>query len=326
MSFGENLQFLRKKNNITQEQLAEKLGVSRQSVSKWESDGSYPEMDKLMQLCEMFSCNMDSLMRGNVEENVMEDTAHYDAHMNDFSKWIAGAVGLVLFNIGLQSLLEVIGIGDEFCSLIFWVTMSIPTIIFIVKGLQHDSFKKKNPSISQFYTGDIIEQFERKFVWLMAVPIGMIILNLACQPLLEKALLSGGYSDEICGVVFFWILAVAVPILVYGGLQKSKYNVEEYNDENEYNKEVNPETQAVRRKIGKWCAVIMLVATILFLLSIGVEISDYMGAKQEDVPFLWKTSILAYSWLVFPVGGILCGIVAVIFQQPKSKIETPKEQ
>lgn len=42
MSLGENLQFLRKKNDITQEQLAEKLEVSRQSVSKWESDTTYP--------------------------------------------------------------------------------------------------------------------------------------------------------------------------------------------------------------------------------------------------------------------------------------------
>ena len=41
MSLGENLQFLRKKDNITQEQLAEKLDVSRQSISKWESDVSH---------------------------------------------------------------------------------------------------------------------------------------------------------------------------------------------------------------------------------------------------------------------------------------------
>ena len=50
MSFGENLQFLRKQKNITQEQLAERLEVSRQSVSKWESSQSYPEMEKLLQI------------------------------------------------------------------------------------------------------------------------------------------------------------------------------------------------------------------------------------------------------------------------------------
>lgn len=48
MSLGENLQFLRKRENMTQEQLAEALEVSRQSVSKWESDSTYPETDKLM--------------------------------------------------------------------------------------------------------------------------------------------------------------------------------------------------------------------------------------------------------------------------------------
>ena len=50
MSLGENLQFLRKKAEITQEQLAEQLEVSRQSVSKWESDTAFPEMDKILQM------------------------------------------------------------------------------------------------------------------------------------------------------------------------------------------------------------------------------------------------------------------------------------
>ena len=56
MSFGENLQFYRKRKDITQEQLAEQLGVSRQTVSKWESDSSYPEMEKILQLCDLFEC------------------------------------------------------------------------------------------------------------------------------------------------------------------------------------------------------------------------------------------------------------------------------
>ena len=47
MSFGQNLQFLRKmRNKMTQEELAEKMGVSRQTVSKWELDTVSPEMDK----------------------------------------------------------------------------------------------------------------------------------------------------------------------------------------------------------------------------------------------------------------------------------------
>lgn len=64
MRFGQNLQFLRKmRNKMTQEELAEKMGVSRQTVSKWELDTVYPEMDKVVELCNIFSCSMDQLIR-----------------------------------------------------------------------------------------------------------------------------------------------------------------------------------------------------------------------------------------------------------------------
>lgn len=68
MSFGKNLLFLRKmKNNMTQEELADKMAVSRQTVSKWELDTAYPEMDKLLALCEFFSCTLDQLVRENMD-------------------------------------------------------------------------------------------------------------------------------------------------------------------------------------------------------------------------------------------------------------------
>lgn len=64
MSFGKNLQFLRRMHNaMTQEELAEKMGVSRQTVSKWELDAAYPEIEKVFELCEFFSCTMDQLLR-----------------------------------------------------------------------------------------------------------------------------------------------------------------------------------------------------------------------------------------------------------------------
>lgn len=66
--FGENLQKLRKEKNISQEQLAEKLGVTRQSVSKWESGTSYPEMDKIVTLCKIFNCDIDTIINKDVME------------------------------------------------------------------------------------------------------------------------------------------------------------------------------------------------------------------------------------------------------------------
>lgn len=76
MSFGQNLQFLRKmRNKMTQEELAEKLKVSRQTVSKWELDLVYPEMNKLVELCNLFSCSMDELVR---EDMNVSDEAYSD--------------------------------------------------------------------------------------------------------------------------------------------------------------------------------------------------------------------------------------------------------
>ena len=62
MSFGKNLQYLRQlSGNMTQEVLAEKLNVSRQTVSKWEMDAAKPEMDKALELCRIFNCSLDNL-------------------------------------------------------------------------------------------------------------------------------------------------------------------------------------------------------------------------------------------------------------------------
>ena len=57
--FSENLKRIRKENNLSQEQLADELGVSRQAISKWESAVAYPEMDKIIALCEKFNVNID---------------------------------------------------------------------------------------------------------------------------------------------------------------------------------------------------------------------------------------------------------------------------
>ena len=63
MSFGKNLQVLRQMRKMTQEDLAEKMCVSRQTISKWELDMVYPEMEKALELCRLFSCTMDELVR-----------------------------------------------------------------------------------------------------------------------------------------------------------------------------------------------------------------------------------------------------------------------
>ena len=68
MSFGSNLQTLRKQHGLTQEDLAEALNVSRQTVSKWEQDTCYPETDKIVAICKRYSVSMDQLMFGELDQ------------------------------------------------------------------------------------------------------------------------------------------------------------------------------------------------------------------------------------------------------------------
>ena len=68
MTFGEKLSKLRKEYNYTQEQFADILDVSRQSVSKWESDITYPETDKLIKMGKLFKCSMDYLLNDDITE------------------------------------------------------------------------------------------------------------------------------------------------------------------------------------------------------------------------------------------------------------------
>lgn len=66
MKFGENLYNLRKKEKMSQEKLAEKVGVSRQSVSKWETGESYPEMNRILELCKIFRCQLNDLVNDKI--------------------------------------------------------------------------------------------------------------------------------------------------------------------------------------------------------------------------------------------------------------------
>jgi transcriptional regulator with XRE-family HTH domain len=85
MTFADKLQSLRKTQKLSQEDLAEKCGVTRQSVSKWETGLGYPETEKLPILCDVLNVNLDYLLRD------INDTPHEDKmqeHLFSFGSYI----------------------------------------------------------------------------------------------------------------------------------------------------------------------------------------------------------------------------------------------
>lgn len=78
MSFGENLQKLRKGKNISQENLAEALKVSRQTIGKWENGTTYPETECLIQISDFFGVSIDTLLKGTIAEESIKKALSTD--------------------------------------------------------------------------------------------------------------------------------------------------------------------------------------------------------------------------------------------------------
>lgn len=96
--FASNLKKIRKDNNISQEQLAEELGVSRQAISKWESSVAYPEMDKIISLCDKFNLNIDDLLHRDIREIKGEEE-----RKNNLNKYIDSFLNFITDTINMFS-------------------------------------------------------------------------------------------------------------------------------------------------------------------------------------------------------------------------------
>ena len=110
MKFGDKLIALRKKNGYSQEELAEKLNVSRQSVSKWESNNTYPETDKIVQICNIFNCSMDDLINDKIMdieqvERKEKGTINIDSLLDFITKTIDMFTSMT-FGSGLKCVIE----------------------------------------------------------------------------------------------------------------------------------------------------------------------------------------------------------------------------
>ena len=102
MKFNEKLVMLRKQHNLSQEHVAEKLGVARQTISKWELGETTPEMDKLIIMSELYNITLDELMKEENEGKVVNDPN------NTNSQKLAGMTIKILKGIGIFILIVAI--------------------------------------------------------------------------------------------------------------------------------------------------------------------------------------------------------------------------
>ena len=111
MNFQDNLKRLRKEHNLSQEELAEKLNVTRQAVSKWESAQAYPEMDKIIAICKLFDINIDDLLNNDLKQvkEKQNKTNTLNKYIDSFLSYISKTVNLLssmTFKSKIKCLLE----------------------------------------------------------------------------------------------------------------------------------------------------------------------------------------------------------------------------
>lgn len=308
MRLSENLSAYRRRLGLTQEELAERLGVSRQAVSKWESNRSRPELELLLALAELYSCTVDELLLGTPPEGLDQGEKDepdpeeermlfeaYDLEQRTFALQMAGGVGLTLLGIALGNFFSR---WEGLEALFFFLPMAVAVYLFITGGMRYDAFRKENPPIPDLYEPEEKAEFRRTFTTGMAVAVSLVLVDLALAGFLDGA----AWLDEDVGSgVFFLILSGAAAILVALGILYGRYNVAEYNQTTEKDRAKAAAKEGRRTEEdheaaadGRADAIVMLTATGVFLVA-GVVFHAWHPA-----------------WIVFPLGGILCGIMETV--------------
>lgn len=214
MTFRDNLQYLRAQRNMTQEQLAMLLGVSRQAISKWEGDKAYPEMDKLLMMCDLFGVTLDDLVIGDVRDGRAEtaaaddtgderpkapvgagatmlaepsalpqDITGYDEHMRSFDRKIVAGVFAVIFGVGVGLLFDgdnsvpvSASIGEFLVFLCISIGVLVALAFFVPAGLGHAEFMRRHPFVEDFYTGEDRRQAAHTLAVSLIFGVGLILI------------------------------------------------------------------------------------------------------------------------------------------------------
>ena len=254
-------------------------------------------MDTLLRICDLYDVNLDTLLRGSVEESRVEDTAKYDRAMTRFAKQVAFSVGGIITAAGLCGLLETLGLPELLAAAAFLLVLTVCVVVLIAGGIQHDNFRKRYPVIADFYTQEEKERFHQRFVWHIAGGVGAILFGVVLLMLFFTAFPEKEPYESVAASAFLLIVAGAMVNFIYAGITEDKFKIWKYNRDN------NPTPEARQRLnlIGTVHAVILLLAAAVY---VG------LGLTRN----LWRT-----AWWLFAVGGILCAVVSVILDPYKGE-------
>ena len=239
MSFRDNLQHLRDTRNMTQSELAMLVGVSRQSVAKWEAEKSYPEMDKLLKLCDLFECTLDDLVRGDLtgrapdptrslpEDAPPVDACGYDEHMRRRAWDVAASVAVIVMSFGVAMFVTGGGYNSTTVSaniVVHLVGIALGLCFFVPAYRSHAAFRKEHPVVEDCYTPEEKAEARRRKMRGVGGGVALLVLGMFMPGMLQSI-----QMFSFVPLALFACFAAAAALLVHSVMMDRRVDVSFYN-------------------------------------------------------------------------------------------------
>ena len=329
MIFADKLIALRKKCGWSQEELAEKMNVTRQSVSKWEGAQSVPDLNKILQLSELFGVSTDYLLKDEIEENEYVETVDEEktvrrVSMEEANEFLGTkcktakftALGTFLCIISIIPLMLFGGLAEfsygmsenaagGLGMIIMFTLIAIAVVIFIItesKVSQFEFLEKEVFETEYGVTGMVKERKNKyKDTYTRNNVIGAALCILSLVPLFLGAFVVGENEtpeNELSLVfmlcVMFFMIAVGVVFFILGGIPWASF--QKLLQEGDYTKAKKRDTLT-----GKITSLYWLIVVAIFL------------------GYSFCTNDWGRSWIIWPVAGVLFAAVMVVYSIFKKK-------
>lgn len=336
MILADKVMALRKKNGWSQEELAEKLNISRQSVSKWESGASIPDIDKIIALSSLFGVSTDYLLKEELEQEQPSETEDvYEAvkervvsleEANGFLSLVKKLAGRVALGAGLCvlspiPLIVMSGLAEYgpkeghravrlsedmaggFGMVILLVLVAIGVAILILSDMRTEKYRylEKEKLALQYGVEGIVRKRKEDFAgrYRFCIVAGVTLCIIGVVPLMTAAAFSAGDLVYIyCAAVLLSIVAVAVVLFVWAGSIQGSFD--KLLQEGDY----TVEEKALQKKTSFFPAVYWCLVTALFL---------GMGLYTDN----WR-----YTAFIWPVAALLfVAIQYIVKEVAKARLE-----
>lgn len=319
MILADKIVSLRKKAGWSQEDLAEKLGVTRQSVSKWEGAQSVPDMDKVVMMSRLFGVSTDFLLKDELEEETpcaaaqdddtplrrvtMGQAADYLARRRAAAPKVAFAVLLCIVSPVTLLLLSALSESGRFgisgnaaagiglCVLLVLLAVAVSIFLRADADVRDYRFLEEEPFETEYGVEGMVRQRQREYADTRTrlVTAGVVLCVLAAVPLFAAMCISGSdllYIAAVCALLV--LVAIGCLALVTAGVYQGA--MERLLEEGDYARGQKKH----RRVLGTVSTIYWLTATAVFLLYT-------YGPHGNGQP--------RYSWIIWAVAGVLYAAV-----------------